>query len=333
MNLDALRRLRGWLVDSELDRIFLYRPENFAWVTGGASNTVVSGEPVAGLEVDQFEVIVHTSSIEERRFAEEESPGLRINTHPWWRVPPPRTPNDLAHDLTMLRLVLSEGEIDRFRHLGMDVSVGTGSVVRAAKPDWTEQALAGAIAEELIGRGIHPTALLVAGEERIFKHRHPLPTSNPLRGVGMVVVCAKRHGLTANLTRMRSWNHRDIPALYEQVLAVEAEALQATRPGNSLDDVIAAIREAYGSLDQAEAFEDHHQGGIAGYRSREVLAIPGSSVELRVGMAVAWNPSLPGAKVEDTFVLSPSGLENLTGDPAWPTTSIRGRDRTALLVS
>jgi hypothetical protein len=48
-------------------------------------------------------------------------------------------------------------------------------------------------------------------------------------------------------------------------------------------------------------------------------------------MALAWNPSLPGAKVEDTFLLAKQGLENLTLDPAWPMTSVDGRPRPMVL--
>jgi hypothetical protein len=44
-------------------------------------------------------------------------------------------------------------------------------------------------------------------------------------------------------------------------------------------------------------------------------------------MALAWNPSLAGAKVEDTFLLTEEGLLNLTEDPSWPTVAVGGRRR------
>jgi len=82
--------------------------------------------------------------------------------------------------------------------------------------------------------------------------------------------------------------------------------------------VLEQIRAAYQAIGRPQEFENHHQGGLTGYKSREVLAHPNSPIRLEVGMALAWNPSLPGAKVEDTFLLSDNGLENLTFDPAWP---------------
>jgi len=44
-------------------------------------------------------------------------------------------------------------------------------------------------------------------------------------------------------------------------------------------------------------------------------------------MAFAFKPSFDGIKIEDTFLLGPGGLENLTLDPGWPTTTIGGRAR------
>lgn len=43
-------------------------------------------------------------------------------------------------------------------------------------------------------------------------------------------------------------------------------------------------------------------------------------------MALAWNPSLAGAKVEDTFLLTEGGLLNLTEDPFWPAVEVGGEE-------
>lgn len=312
----------------------IVRPENFAWLTGGGDNTVVAGEGVAWLEVAEGKVRLHTSRIEAERMIDEEVSGVdEVISYPWHVVPGPGHPNDLEHDLTSLRLVLSPEEQERFRALGRDAARAVGEALRAARPEWTERKLAGAIAEEARSRGIQPVVLLVAGEERIFKYRHPLPKDRPLGRLAMAVICGRRDGLIANLTRLCSFGHPQIDALYKQVLFVEEAALDATRPGATLDDVLSAIRGAYRRLGRPEAFEDHHQGGLAGYRPREVLAVPGEKTRLQAGMAVAWNPSLPGAKVEDTFLITSEGLENLTSDPDWPSVEVEGHKRPDILRS
>ena len=63
------------------------------------------------------------------------------------------------------------------------------------------------------------------------------------------------------------------------------------------------------------------------------MATPGDAAVLPAGAAVAWNPSLPGAKSEDTVLLAPDGgLEVVTLDPRWPTTTVAGRTRPAVWV-
>lgn len=332
MNKAAQERLIKWMEEKNFIRFFLARPENFAWLTGGGDSTVIAGEGVAWLEVVEGKIKLHTSRIEAKRMLEEEVPGIdEVVSYPWYAVPKLASPNDLEYDLTPLRLVLSQEEQERFRALGRDTACAIGEALQEAKPTWTEQELAGALSEALHVRGIQPLVLLVAGEERIFKYRHPLPKDAPLGRLCMAVTCGRRQGLVADVTRMRSWGHPHAEALYRRVLQVEAAALDSSRPGTTLSTILTKIKQAYVSIGYPEAFEDHHQGGIAGYRPREVIATPGKNTILKPGMALAWNPSLPGAKVEDTVLVAQDGIEILTYDPTWPAVEVAGRLRPTLL--
>jgi Xaa-Pro dipeptidase len=51
---------------------------------------------------------------------------------------------------------------------------------------------------------------------------------------------------------------------------------------------------------------------MTGYASREIIATPAAHQEIRPGQAFAWNPSLVGAKAEETFVLTDTGPEIIT---------------------
>jgi Xaa-Pro aminopeptidase len=51
---------------------------------------------------------------------------------------------------------------------------------------------------------------------------------------------------------------------------------------------------------------------MTGYASREIIATPQTQQEMQVGQAFAWNPSVTGAKAEETFVLTETGPEVLT---------------------
>ena len=94
-----------------------------------------------------------------------------------------------------------------------------------------------------------------------------------------------------------------------------------------MGEVFAALQGAYARVGFPRAWGEHHQGGVGGYRSREVVATPGHPLVLEAGRVLAWNPSLSGAKVEDTFLLTEGGLLNLTEDPFWPAVEVEGRRR------
>jgi Xaa-Pro dipeptidase len=54
---------------------------------------------------------------------------------------------------------------------------------------------------------------------------------------------------------------------------------------------------------------------MTGYVSREVIATPRTNQEIQIGQAFAWNPSITGAKAEETFVLTDAGPQVITCVP------------------
>ena len=80
------------------------------------------------------------------------------------------------------------------------------------------------------------------------------------------------------------------------------------------------IAEAYERAGFPEEWRRHHQGGLTGYKGREVFATPGDTTPLATSCAVAWNPSITGgAKSEDTALVGPDGIEIVTATPGLPT--------------
>jgi Xaa-Pro aminopeptidase len=141
----------------------------------------------------------------------------------------------------------------------------------------------------------------------------------------MMVFCARRHGLYANLTRQVAFG--PAPPEQRELMTVEATGLAAVRPGNSLAAVYHALAQAYRHAGRDGEIDAHHQGGITGYQAREIVATPSTATALETGMAFAFNPSFAGLKIEDTFLLGPDGLENLTFDADWPALNVQGRMR------
>lgn len=344
---DKLALVRATLAANGAGALRLRGADWFAWVTAGGSNTVLHTTDVGVAEVlvTAHDACVLTDEIEAERLRIEEVPnGFSFHIEPWAEpelrerfvsgaaagrpVLSDRPQDDelpLPLPLRLRKLILGEAEQVRYRLLGREAAEAMTEVMQRARPDWTEQQLAGAGAEALWRRGIHPALVLAAGTRRLPLFRHATPSHEPLGERAMLVFCARRHGLYANLTRFVSFGAA--PVAQRHLMEVEATGLAAVVPGKSLSSVYHALAQAYRHADVENAIREHHQGGITGYLAREIVATASTATQLEEGMAFAFNPSYDGMKIEDTFLLGPDGLENLTHDPAWPSVDVHGRAR------
>ena len=327
----------------------------FAWLLAGAANGVLlaAEKGVAEIFVTPTELFVLTDEIEAQRLLDEELPeSVQVKSFPWaypqaredWiarHQGERRTASDhpqsqelpLSPELVALKWELTDAELQRYRQVGADASQAMTEVMTAAQPEWSEQALAGAGAEALLARGLQPALILTAGERRLPVYRHPLPSSEPLGRMAMLVFCARGKGLYANLTRFISTG--PLPEAYatahHRVRQIEAQALAQCRPGTSLAALYNTLKQAYQQYDYADAINQHHQGGLTGYQAREIIARPDTRVVLKPGHVLALNPSVPGAKIEDTFLLASDGLHDLTFDARWPHTRVENYLRPEVL--
>ncbi|MRG61190.1 M24 family metallopeptidase [Agromyces sp. CFH 90414] len=314
-----------------------------SWYLDGIRTHVShAGDPVVAVVVDRSADEIRIFANEADRIADEELGGFdRASVHavPWFEPLAPAgvaalDEAEVAAELRAARASLLPAERERFRRLGRASAEVIGRVAADVEPDWTERRAAAALAAGLVERGIDPLVVLVAGASRLA-HRHPLPTDAPLGRRAMLVVCGRRHGLIANVTRWVGFGDagEGAPDRERRILEVERAFLEATTPGARLGDVFAAGVAAYADqgFDAAE-WRRHHQGGAAGYVGRDPRAVPGVDDVVHAGQAFAWNPTAPGAKVEDTLVRDADGFEVLTVDPAWPTIEVGGLPRPLALM-
>jgi Xaa-Pro aminopeptidase len=240
----------------------------------------------------------------------------------------------LPRDLWMYRRELMPAEQDRYRLLCMEAAEAMTETLEAATPEWTEHELVAVGAAALWKRGIHPALTLAGGENRLPRYRHPIPTREKLGNRAMLVFCARRHGLYANLTRFVYFRKPDKEDERRKLdlAQVEAIAWQASRPGVPLSKVYEKMVATYENLGYAEEPTRHHQGGPTGYLSREELVSPQSTDPIADHTALAWNPSVTGGKIEDTILVRGSQTDVLTVDPRWPTFEFADRKRPDFLV-
>jgi Xaa-Pro aminopeptidase len=347
-----LELIRQTLSITEVEGVRLRGADWFAWATGGASNTVLltAETGVAEVLVTGQDAWILTDEIEAQRLQDEELPtNFKLHINPWADAAareafvrdatdggkiiserPTSQEQPIPPSLQEHKRVLLPTELERYRQVGQKASAAMTEVLKAAQPTWTEYQLAGAGAEALWARGLHPALTLVAGERRLPLYRHATPTGEKIGRQAMLVFCARGYGLYANLTRFVCFGSlsNDDAELHRHVRQIEAEALSLCQPGTTLDTIYHALAQAYEQHGFPHAIREHHQGGTTGYLGREIVANPLTKDFLTENMAIAWNPSLPGAKVEDTFVIIKDGnLENLTFDPNFPSVEVEERLR------
>ncbi|MGE0686064.1 MAG: M24 family metallopeptidase [Dehalococcoidia bacterium] len=345
-----LRTLRETMSRHALRGIRMKGTDWFSWTTCGADNSVLlsSETGVAEVLVTETDAWVLTDNIEAKRllseqlaaplglavcpwndtrarqeFVDEKAPGLVASDRP------SRDELSLPGELLMLRRYLQADEVKRYVHLGRETAEAVTDAISCSSPDWTEYDLSAAASAALWHRGIQPALTVAAGHDRILAHRHPLPTRNLLGERAMLVVCGRRHGLYANLTRFvyfrrRTWEEERASIAVGQVESVALEGSEAHR---SLGEIYRDMAAGYETAGYPGAEREHHQGGITGYLSRDILALPSARERVELSMAVAWNPSVSGSKIEDTALVTEDGIELLTTDERWPVYEVAGRPR------
>jgi len=186
--------------------------------------------------------------------------------------------------------------------------------------------------------------VLVGGSERAPKYRHYTPTNARLGEYALVSVTTQRDGLHASATRtvafeseMDDADLNDLGDRHHAARIVETTALGATRAIADLsadpESVFQAIQAAYEHLGHADEWQKHHQGGAAGFAGREWFAAPEveASAKITTPMAYAYNPTIQGAKSEDTVLVTADGFEVLTDTGQWPTTAVDAYDYDAVI--
>ncbi|GAB3614946.1 M24 family metallopeptidase [Humibacter ginsengisoli] len=325
----------------EADSVLLTSAAAVSWyLDGGRLGVSLAADPIVAVRVarDADEVFV-TSNETARLVAEELPSGVVVHDRAWFEPlavlasAGALREQDVDAELRAARAVLLPGERQRFRSLSADAAKAATDVLLDAEPTWSERRVAAETAQRLVAVGADPLVLLVAGESRASLP-HPLPTDAPLGRRAMLVICARRDGLIANLSRWVSFGpltegERDAE---RRILQVEAAAFDATVPDAPLSDVLATIAAAYRANGfDADQWQRHHQGGAAGYNGRDPRATPSTTDLARLGQAFTWNPWVPGAKVEDTVLLAGTPeapeIEPITVDEGWPTIQVAGRAR------
>lgn len=355
-----LKLIRSILKQELISGIRLKGSDWFSWLTAGGSNVILlsSETGIAEILITEAQAWVLCDVIESERLKKEEvSSDFEIWDHPWTKQDQPanfikdltkdgKVASDrpmgcevpLSEELLAIKRRLLPEEIHRYQKLSLEASQAMTESLKSADSSWSEFELAAEGAKNLWKRGIHPSLILAAGDERIFQYRHPFPTEAKLGRKAMLVFCARKNGLYANLSRFVYFEKPYLNELKIQnaLFRIEAKALKSIQSNKTLAHVYQVLEKAYEEEGFPHEINKHHQGGLTGYLSREIIATPQSHQPIQLGNAFAWNPSLPGFKLEDTVIFHPEQYENkvdvMTFDSQWPSLERFERKRPDFLI-
>lgn len=333
-----------------LGGVLLSSQHNFAWATGGRSNGInLSIEPGACflfIRADGKKFVLANNIEMPRILAEEISPEEFEPVEFSWQTEKSsgdfvigkakslaQGDKNIASDLSLspnirsiegsiarCRYELTESEIERFRDLGKDAGSALSKIFELIKPGETEKTIARKVKNALLFYNIESVVTLVGADERIGKFRHPVPTANTWKKVLLIAVCAKREGLIASLSRIACIGEipGELQRKTEAVARIFANFLAATKPGANGAEIYKIAADAYTEKGFGDEINLHHQGGAAGYKSRDWVAHPASAEIVQKNQAFAWNPSITGTKTEETVITTENGIEYLTASPDFP---------------
>ncbi|MDR3577449.1 MAG: M24 family metallopeptidase [Anaerolineaceae bacterium] len=345
------RAIQELLEKHQLDALLLKKVSSFAWATCGAASYVntatTNGD--SQLLIKRSGRYLISNNIEITRLEKED--GLKrqdweFHIAPWYQANPAEDklasglrlgadgpqPGalDVGEEVARLRSYLLPEEQERYRKLCRLTAEAMVAAVHSVQPGQTEYEIAARLGSESQQRGIQPIVLLIASDQRIFDHRHPLPTGKKVERYAMLISCCRYKGLVSSITRLVHFGRLpdDLRHKADVLAKVDAAFIEYTRPGMVLAEILRHAQAAYAEAGFPDEWQLHHQGGPAGYEAREWLATPDSKDVVRLGQVYAWNPSITGTKSEDTILVGSDGCEVMTENSNWPMITVETGGKT-----
>lgn len=347
-------RIMQMLSAENLGGVLLNSQHNFAWLTGGKSSGInlsaENGACFLFIRKDGKKFILSNNiemprmlseEISEKDFeavefswqAEKSDANLIFKTAASLLKKGEKIASDLNFHkeikpvenlISRCRFELTDAEIGRFRRLGKDAGRALGNTINAISAGKAETEIARKMRGELAKFNIESVVTLAAADERIKKFRHPIPKENVWKKVLLIVTCARREGLIASLSRIVCIGEipEELRRNTEACAEIFAEILSETKRGKTGARLYKTAARAYAEKGFADEINKHHQGGAAGYKTRDWVIHPESNETVFLNQAFAFNPSITGTKAEETALLINNEIEIITATPDFPTVSV-----------
>lgn len=345
---EKTERVVKFLNENNLDAVLLTQVRNFSWITAGAAhNQIVLNKDNGAATImitKNGDKYLLCSGSEAGRLMDESlgALGYKALVYNWYESNPVKDTRadfvkgivpgkygsdvdfpgavNIAEKFRPLRYSLTGTEIKKYKWLAKESTEAIEKIAREVKPGMDEFEIEAMTSAELRSRGIMPTVLLTAVDDRIYKYRHALPGGAKLKKYAMINIVAEKWGMPAAVTRFVHFGELpdELKLKLEMTAIVNAHYQEASKPGKSMAEIFEECKEWYAQAGFKDEWLKHHQGGPIGYDDREYVIYPGVSGTVQNNQALAWNPTITGAKIEDTIIASENGFEVVTKTGNWP---------------
>ena len=336
-------KLRESMKEKGFDAMLINKSNHFAWITAGGNNIVTRfvENGVCDILITMDNRYYICNNIEALRMVEEQfldQLGFEARVMLWYEdrtmefvreiIGSGKLVSDLsipgAEDANEILLyherVLCKNEIARYLHMGKVFSEVIENFMLTIRPGDTEIAIAGRLAAKMWENGLEPVLFLVASDERIYKHRHPIPTDKPVEKFLMISCNARYKGLVTKINRMMHFGKAspELHEQYRQTIDVENACIAITRPGVDDIEIFNLFKKMYADFGYPDMWKEHHQGGPQSYTNGFYLISDNNHEVIRLHQAYCYNPTITGTKTEDGFIVMEDGPLFITYPVTFP---------------
>jgi Xaa-Pro aminopeptidase len=258
----------------DLRGVVLTGPGAVAWSTGGGSRPVdrAASVDLVWVVITSDTAVLVTTEVEHDRVRDECDPtalGFELVAVPWFDDQAfVRAAEDAAgvraallgsdghaafgvdvtDELVSLRMALTAPERDELRSLGAATAEALETALRGWVPGERDVEIQARVASGLEAAGADAPVLIVGGDDRVARYRHPMAIGRPVERLAMTVTVARRAGLHAAATRFASAGRLDdgLEELRSRVLQVDEALLASSRVGATYGSCIRSSRSTGG---------------------------------------------------------------------------------------
>jgi Xaa-Pro dipeptidase len=337
--------IAAFLQEAGCEGLLLLEPENFFWLTSGASarGTLNPAElPALYFSAEGRWLI--SSNIDSQRLFDEEVDGLGFQLKEWpWHWRRDQLLADLCHNRTVasdrafgdckvvtdklrkLRLAMTPYEQACCQALGGIVNHALEATCRTINLQETEREIAGQLSHRLLHRGAYPVVIEVAADGRSRRYRQCGFTSLPVQRYCVLLVTARKYGLCVTSSRAVCFGQPD-PVFFKEhdaACKISATYIASTWPDAVPRQILSTGRVIFKLIGFEHEWRLCPQGYITGRSPVELLLTPTTDELFQPGWTVTWHGSVGAAFSTDTFIVGEQGPRAVTPAETWPLKRIR----------